>query len=598
MELLVVFVSLCFVSSGLFLRSPVEAAPLYDFVSYGADGNQGYGSRVRFRPLDPAALSNADEFGDEDTAVDDDNIDGYLDKANGRFGPSDITYGLPNVKYDPSGEPFGRAKAAAIYNVVDFGAKGDKNDDSQAFTKAWDAACQDGGSPTFLVPGGKTFKLTPTVFPGPCKFKSVNVQIDGTLVAPKSISQWKECPLGSWLLFSDLSNLNVSGRGKLNGRGASWWDKSTAQQPMGYRFISCSGRPTSLKFHNCQNLELSGLRSINSPRNHISINRCTNVTISYIQLIAPDESPNTDGINIATSSDINIHHSSITTGDDCVAINSNTFGVSITDVRCGPGHGISVGSLGAQGSTAFVSDIYVARSTFVGSQNGARIKTWQGGSGEVKNVVFEDITLVQARHPIIIDQFYCPGKDGCGTSSRNLKITNVTYSRIRGTSDSEAAIKFDCAKNSCTGIGLNQVNIRRADPNPSLIGVIAYSATNYFASDTLMKAYKRVLKQGKVENIETLFIGSAAGAISSTASFPLEVARKHMQVGALNGRQVYKNVIDAITSILEQEGVQGLYMGLGPSCMKLVPPVGLSFMCSKACKRILIEDDEVLSRRK
>ncbi|KAI4379895.1 hypothetical protein MLD38_006135 [Melastoma candidum] len=524
MELLVVFVSLCFVSSGLFLRSPVEAAPLYDFVSYGADGNQGYGSRVRFRPLDPAALSNADEFGDEDTAVDDDNIDGYLDKANGRFGPSDITYGLPNVKYDPSGEPFGRAKAAAIYNVVDFGAKGDKNDDSQAFTKAWDAACQDGGSPTFLVPGGKTFKLTPTVFPGPCKFKSVNVQIDGTL-------------------------------GK-------------TQRPR---------------------RELVG--QINSSTAH-------GLPVHQLLRKTHDESPNTDGINIATSSDINIHHSSITTGDDCVAINSNTFGVSITDVRCGPGHGISVGSLGAQGSTAFVSDIYVARSTFVGSQNGARIKTWQGGSGEVKNVVFEDITLVQARHPIIIDQFYCPGKDGCGTSSRNLKITNVTYSRIRGTSDSEAAIKFDCAKNSCTGIGLNQVNIRRADPNPSLIGVIAYSATNYFASDTLMKAYKRVLKQGKVENIETLFIGSAAGAISSTASFPLEVARKHMQVGALNGRQVYKNVIDAITSILEQEGVQGLYMGLGPSCMKLVPPVGLSFMCSKACKRILIEDDEVLSRRK
>ncbi|KAI4376168.1 hypothetical protein MLD38_013959 [Melastoma candidum] len=457
-ELLAVFVALFFVSFGSFLRTPVKAAPVYDFPGYKAEGNQGYDSRVRYRPLNAAALYNADEFGDEDSAIDDDNIDGYLDKAKERFGPAD-------VKYEPSREPFIQAKSADIYDVLDFGAKGDGSDDSQAFVKAWEAACQDDGSPTFLVPGRNTFKLTPTVFPGPCRFKSVKVQIDGTLVAPTSITEWKDCPLDSWLLFADLSNLDVYGKGMINGHGSNWWDKSPAQLPMGYRFTSCSGRPTALRFHHCQNLTLSGLRSINSPRNHISINMCTHVTISYIQLIAPDESPNTDGINLSSSSDINIHHSSITTGDDCVAINSDTFRVSITDVRCGPGHGISVGSLGAQGSTAFVSDIYVARSTFVGSQNGARIKTWQGGSGEVKNVVFEDITLVQAKHPIIIDQFYCNGKKNCGTSSRNLKITNVTYNRIRGTSESEDVIKFDCAKDSCTGIALNQVNIRRADPS-------------------------------------------------------------------------------------------------------------------------------------
>ncbi|TKY58154.1 Adenine nucleotide transporter BT1 [Spatholobus suberectus] len=127
---------------------------------------------------------------------------------------------------------------------------------------------------------------------------------------------------------------------------------------------------------------------------------------------------------------------------------------------------------------------------------------------------------------------------------------------------------------------------------PSLIGVIPYSATNYFAYDTLRKAYRKVFKKEKIGNIETLLMGSAAGAISSSATFPLEVARKHMQVGALSGRQVYKNVIHALASILEQEGIQGLYKGLGPSCMKLVPAAGISFMCYEACKRILVENDE------
>ncbi|KAJ7966164.1 adenine nucleotide transporter BT1, chloroplastic/mitochondrial-like [Quillaja saponaria] len=127
---------------------------------------------------------------------------------------------------------------------------------------------------------------------------------------------------------------------------------------------------------------------------------------------------------------------------------------------------------------------------------------------------------------------------------------------------------------------------------PSLIGVIPYSATNYFAYDSLRKAYRKFSKQEKIGNIETLLIGSAAGAISSSATFPLEVARKHMQVGALSGRQVYKNVIHALASILEQEGILGLYRGLGPSCMKLVPAAGISFMCYEACKRILVDNDE------
>ncbi|XP_077220967.1 mitochondrial substrate carrier family protein [Tasmannia lanceolata] len=127
---------------------------------------------------------------------------------------------------------------------------------------------------------------------------------------------------------------------------------------------------------------------------------------------------------------------------------------------------------------------------------------------------------------------------------------------------------------------------------PSLIGVVPYAATNYFAYDTLRKAYRKAFKKEEIGNIATLLIGSLAGAIASSATFPLEVARKHMQVGALSGRQVYKNMLHALTSILEQEGLGGLYRGLGPSCMKLVPAAGISFMCYESCKRILVDKED------
>ncbi|KAL8239754.1 hypothetical protein R6Q59_016321 [Mikania micrantha] len=126
---------------------------------------------------------------------------------------------------------------------------------------------------------------------------------------------------------------------------------------------------------------------------------------------------------------------------------------------------------------------------------------------------------------------------------------------------------------------------------PSLIGVVPYAATNYFAYDTLRKTYKKLLKKDEIGNVATLLIGSAAGAISSSATFPLEVARKHMQAGAINGR-VYDNMLHALLSILEKEGINGLYRGLGPSCMKLMPAAGISFMCYEACKKILVEKEE------
>ncbi|KAK4604370.1 hypothetical protein RGQ29_012753 [Quercus rubra] len=127
---------------------------------------------------------------------------------------------------------------------------------------------------------------------------------------------------------------------------------------------------------------------------------------------------------------------------------------------------------------------------------------------------------------------------------------------------------------------------------PSVIGVIPYAATNYYAYDTLRKAYKKAFKKEEIGSIMTLLIGSAAGAISSTATFPLEVARKHMQAaGAINGRQ-YQSMLHALVSIFENEGLPGLYRGLGPSCVKLVPAAGISFMCYEACKRILVEEEE------
>ena len=47
---------------------------------------------------------------------------------------------------------------------------------------------------------------------------------------------------------------------------------------------------------------------------HISINGCKDVDVGNLQIIAPGDSPNTDGIDIGRSSHVNIHNSNIQTG--------------------------------------------------------------------------------------------------------------------------------------------------------------------------------------------------------------------------------------------------------------------------------------------
>ncbi|URE48945.1 Glycosyl hydrolases family 28 [Musa troglodytarum] len=116
---------------------------------------------------------------------------------------------------------------------------------------------------------------------------------------------------------------------------------------------------------------------MDSPRMHISLEKCTGVDASHLTITAPTESPNTDGIHITHSKNVKIANSFIGTGDDCISIVSGSKNVMATNIVCGPGHGISIGSLGAHNSEAQVSNVTVDRARFIGTTNGVRIKTWQ-----------------------------------------------------------------------------------------------------------------------------------------------------------------------------------------------------------------------------
>ncbi|KAI3696609.1 hypothetical protein L6452_29025 [Arctium lappa] len=335
----------------------------------------------------------------------------------------------------------------AAYNIMQYGAKGDGiTDDTKAFEEAWQELCNDvePGS-TLTIPLVNTFLVGPINFQGPCKSPNVHFEILGTIVAPEDPSSWNGCLAGAWLLFANVEGLIVDGGGTIDGRGNAWWTKSLTN---------------ALHFENCNGLQLRNLNHRNSPRNHIGLSRSSYSTISDLDIVAPAYSPNTDGIDISTSTQIQIQNLVIKTGDDCIALNNGASQINITNINCGPGHGISIGSLGINGGYNTVEGIYVKNCNFSGTQNGARIKTWQGGSGYARDITFENIELDNVFNPIIIDQHYCPNEIHCPAESSAVNVSNISYKFFRGTSRSRIALNFDCSNMiPCSGIYLDQINI-------------------------------------------------------------------------------------------------------------------------------------------
>ncbi|KAK7263947.1 hypothetical protein RJT34_31546 [Clitoria ternatea] len=346
--------------------------------------------------------------------------------------------------------PFSLRQSGTV-SVDDFGAKADGRDDSEAFDKAWNEACSRGA--TLVVPENRVYRLKSITFSGPCHPNTV-FMIYGTIEAWTQMSAYEDRT--RWIVFDSVTNFRVGGGGTFNGNGKKWWQsscKTNNDHP-----CNDGPRPKAVTFYQCNNLKVRNLRFKDAPQMHVTFQSCFNVIVSNLDIRAPGDSPNTDGIHVADTQNIVISNSVIGTGDDCISIISGSQNVRATDITCGPGHGISIGSLGADNSEAEVSNVVVNRATLTGTSNGVRIKTWQGGSGYARNIKFLNIDMQNVTNPIIIDQYYCDQTKPCQEQGSAVHLSNVLYQNIKGTSASEVAIKFDCSRSvPCREIYLQDV---------------------------------------------------------------------------------------------------------------------------------------------
>ncbi|PQQ20291.1 putative polygalacturonase [Prunus yedoensis var. nudiflora] len=311
------------------------------------------------------------------------------------------------------------------FDVGDYGAvSGGHIDDSEAFLKAWNAACtSETENPTLIVPP-KRFLLNPIVFSGPCRAKNINFLILGRLLAPDSPGAWKGLDPSQWLAFKGVSGLNIAGPGRINGRGKAWWDQS------------CRDHPRLFVVAKCQPFRWDA--------------------VHWPQLSRED--PNTDGIHISASHNVVITNAIIGTGDDCVSIGDlhPTYSSPMLNA-------VRHWKLRESGNFVQVENIHVSKVYLQGTTNGARIKTWQVGRGYVRRVTFEHIFFRSVKNPIIIDQNYCNKSGACKEMETGVHITDVSFNQLYGTSSSRVAMNLNCSRSvACTSIYLKSIYLRSA----------------------------------------------------------------------------------------------------------------------------------------
>ncbi|KAL5826777.1 hypothetical protein ACOSQ3_018618 [Xanthoceras sorbifolium] len=348
--------------------------------------------------------------------------------------------------------------STTIFDVLSFGAKGDGvTDDSKSLLAAWKAACKVAGA-TLEIPSEFKFLIKPITLQGPCMPHLV-LQIDGTLLAPPKVSSWPKSGLFQWLNFKWVQNLTIQGTGTVDGQGSEWWSASQIYSIQKKSKLIPDIKPTALRFYASYNVTVRDINIINSPQCHLKFDSSSGVKVNNIHISSPENSPNTDGIHLQNTQDVEIQHSNIGCGDDCVSIQTGCSNIHIHHINCGPGHGISLGGLGKDKSVACVSDIVVEKISVQNTLAGVRIKTWQGGIGSVKNVSFSNIQVSDVKVPIIIDQYYCD-KHFCKNQTEAVAISGVKYDQIIGTY-SVQPIHLACSNDiPCTDVDLIDIQLK------------------------------------------------------------------------------------------------------------------------------------------
>lgn len=234
----------------------------------------------------------------------------------------------------------------------------------------------------------------------------------------------------------NAENVTVGGSGTLNGQGEYWWKKRRELVHL---------RPNLVCFERCRRVKVQDLKLINSPFWTVHPLYCDDVEVRGVTICNPWDSPNTDGINPDSCSNVRLLNCVVDVGDDCITLKSGTEAApsekaceNITIANCNMAHGHGGVVIGSEMSGG-VRNVAITNCVFQDTDRGIRVKTRRGRGGAVENVLVSNVIMERVLCPFVFNMYYRCTKNGgeykdkfahevsAGTPAiRNIKIQNCS----------------------------------------------------------------------------------------------------------------------------------------------------------------------------
>ncbi len=223
----------------------------------------------------------------------------------------------------------------------------------------------------------------------------------------------------------------IDGRGgsKLVGQSESWWDLALHAKNQN----ASQHNPRMIQIKDGSHFTMYRITVQNSPNFHVSASGINGFTAWKVKIHTPTSAypsytaattKNTDGIDPVGSSNVVIAYSSISTGDDNVAIgasNAPASNIIVAHNHFYKGHGMSIGSLTTHG----VSDVVVYNLTLDGTDNGLRIKSDSSHGGVVSKVKYSNVCMRNVESPLVFDAYYSSSTGKSYPNFHDITVSEV-----------------------------------------------------------------------------------------------------------------------------------------------------------------------------
>jgi polygalacturonase len=282
------------------------------------------------------------------------------------------------------------------------------------------------------IPAGVTL----VIYSGVTVFASINPRDYDTSSGACGIVSSGTTGCNPLITVASGSGSGIMGAGTINGRGGdtiqnttpstTWWALSNTAQTEGLN----ANNPNLVYANTTNNFTLYQTSFVNAPVGHIIFKYGTGYTVWGITINTPYSARNTDGLDIGNGENVTVTQSTISDGDDDIAIEGAggqvAKNMTISNNHIFAGHGVSIGSPTEGGvANILVNTVSFSGNTSDSNSTAMRIKSAANEGGLVNNVTYENICIQNVKYPLQLNPHY---NSDSGTEYPDF--TNITFENV------------------------------------------------------------------------------------------------------------------------------------------------------------------------